>query len=125
MNTVTIALDSARELKYNINAMVELENRFDKSIPEIFQEGKVGFAVIVGIVRIGLKAGGMKFKGQIEDQELVVGDLIQEHWVQEGKNLTQLMEVVTEALSAAGIFTSDEDKEADTSQSNPTEGTDN
>lgn len=101
---ITIALDQLRPLKFSINAMVELEERFGVAIPSLFKEGNVGFGLILAVVRIGLAHGGMKLSGTVKNQELLVGDLIQEHWIDEGHNLTDLMEKVTEAFNAAGIF---------------------
>lgn len=118
---VTIALDQLRQLKFSINAMMELEERFDVAIPSLFQEGKVGFRLIVAVVRIGLVHGGMKIQGTIANQELLVGDLIQEHWIDEGHTLDDLMAKVTEAFNAAGIFGKQEAEVQE--EENPTEGT--
>jgi hypothetical protein len=108
---VSIALDQARQLKFSVNAMCELEERFGESMPVLFSEGKVGFSLIVAVLRIGLIHGGMKIPGNPKSQELFVGDLIQEHWIDEGNGLDELMEKVTTAFNAAGIFTSKADKE--------------
>ncbi len=101
---VTIALDQVRQIKFSVNAMVELEERFGKSITNIFEEGNVGFALIVAVMRIGLIHGGMKIPGTPKNQELFVGDLIQEHWIDEDKGLDMLMDIIMQALDVAGIF---------------------
>jgi hypothetical protein len=102
---VTVGLDIQRELKYNINAMRALERRFDKPVPSIFAKTHVGFETMVGLITIGLKYGGMKLAGTTNDeQEEMVGDLVQQHWIDQGRNLTELMEFVLEALREAGVF---------------------
>lgn len=121
MDKINVTLDEVRELKFSINAMVELENRFDKSVPELFAYGTPGVRTMVALVRIGLKYGGMKIPGKlIEDQEVFVGDLVQQHWIDQGNPMKELMDRVQDALKEAGLIDKDaEDKEA----SNPSSDT--
>lgn len=122
MNKINITLDEPRELKFSINAMIELENRFDKSVPELFSYGTPGIKTMVALVRIGLKFGGMKIPGKsIEDQEVFVGDLIQQHWIDQGNPMKELMDRVQKALQEAGLI--DKDEEEDEKSSNPSEDT--
>lgn len=120
---VTITLDQQRTLKYSINAMIELEERFNVPIPELFKEDSVGFGLIVSVLKIGLVHGGMKLMGNSKQQEIFVGDLVQEHWINEGRNLPELMEKVTEAFNVAGIFTVEPNKD-EGGEENPNQGTD-
>ncbi len=124
MNKINIALDEVREFKFSINAMVELENRFDKSVPELFDPlHPPGIKTRVALVRIGLKYGGMKIPGKfVEDQEVFVGDLIQQHWIDQGNHMKELMNKVQDALKEAGLIDKDEDEE-DEKASNPSVGT--
>ena len=119
MNKVTIALDENRELKFSINAMVEFEQRFDKALPELFQLEKMGFGTMLAMLTIALKYGGMKIPGRTpDDQEKFVGDLVQQHWIDQGKTVDEYMAKVNDALNAAGIFNASEDK-----PENPKQGT--
>jgi hypothetical protein len=125
MRKVEVTLDKVREIKFSINAMGELEDRFNKSIPELFAFGMPGIRVMVAMLRIGLKYGGMKIPGKtIEDQELHVGDIIQEHWVDCGNTMQDLMEnYVKVALEVAGLVPKD-DAEEDEATENPEPDTD-
>lgn len=112
MRKIEVALDKVREIKFNINAMGELEDRFDKSVPQLFAYGSPGIRVMVAMLRIGLKHGGMKIPGKsIEDQELFIGDLMQEHWVDEGNSLQELMDRVRESLTVAGLIPKEEEED--------------
>jgi hypothetical protein len=126
MRKIEVALDKVREVKFSINAMAELEDRFNKSIPELMILGSPGIRVIVAMLRIGLKYGGMKIPGKtIEDQELFVGDLVQEHWVDTGNSISELMERVSESLQEAGLIPKEEDEEEEEEDSrNPDSDTD-
>jgi hypothetical protein len=119
---VTLGLDIQREIKFNINAIVELEKRFDQPLPAIFSKDRIGFGTMMGLVRIGLKHGGMKLTGTIEEQEEIVGALIQQHWIDQGRDLTELMKVVFKALNAAGLFGAPPEEEGKRS---PTQDTGN
>jgi len=95
---VSVPLDVERELRYSINAIVELEERFNSPVTELFKEGRIGLALIRAVAYIGLKHGGMKFRSQdTKENEATVGELIQEHWLGKGRNLNELVEKITEA----------------------------
>ncbi len=125
MRKIEISLDKTREIKFSINAMGELEDRFNKSIPELFALGAPGIRVMVAMLRIGLKHGGMKIPGKlVEDQELFIGDLVQEHWIDEGRSIQELMDVVKDALQEAGLIPKEETEEEEESSRNPDSDTD-
>ena len=107
MKKVTIALDNQRELRYPINAMVELEERFGKALPAVFNKEQIGLTLIIALTRVGLKYGGMQFEGTFLEQEQATGELLQEHWFQEGRTLDELMGIILDAFKEAGIFAKD------------------
>jgi hypothetical protein len=123
---ITVPLDEQREIKFTLNAMVELEERFGAALPSIFEKKEIGFRLIVAMLRVGLKAGGTVFKGTEKEQEIAVGDLVQEHWFNEGRTLADLMDKVMEAFVEAGIFPREamEGEEGDKKEVNPTPDTD-
>jgi len=124
MRKIEVTLDKVREIKFSINAMGELEDRFNKSVPELFALGSPGIRVMVAMMRIGLKYGGMKIPGKsIEDQELFIGDLVQEHWVNEGNSINELMDSVKDSLQEAGLIPKEEEVE-DEDKQNPDMDTD-
>lgn len=117
MKKVTIPLDVERELKYSLNAIVELEERFNAPVTELFKESRIGLGLIRAVVYIGLKHGGMKLASRSPEE--AVGELIQEHWLGKGRTLNELVEVAMEAFKAAGVFS--ETQEEETPQENPTQ----
>lgn len=126
MRKIEVTLDKIRQIKFSINAMGELEDRFDKSIPELFSFGAPGIRVMIAMLRIGLKHGGMKIPGKsVEDQELFIGDLIQEHWIDCGNDLKALMDIVQESLTCAGLLPKGEvEEEEEGDPKNPDSDTD-
>lgn len=119
MKTLSIGLDRDRPLVYNINAVGELEDRFNMPVQEIFsRDSKLGlFRFLRAFILIGLKHGGMNFRGTLEDNELRVGDLIQEHWIDKGRTLNELLKIGFEALELSGVFKEVEEEEG---EGNPT-----
>lgn len=109
---ITVGLDIQREIKFNINAMVAMERRFDLPLPKVFDKERLGYGTIIAMLTIGLKAGGMKIGGTAEEQEDYVGALLQQHWIDQGRTLEEMMKFVTEAMNAAGLFNRPEEKEA-------------
>lgn len=118
MKKVTISLDIERELRYDINAVCELEDRFDVPAQELFQPSNIGLGLIRSLLYIGLKHGGMKFKGKSSaDDEQVVGEGIQEHWIDKGRTLTEMMKIIGEAFKSGGVFA---EAEEEGNKENPT-----
>ena len=108
MNKVTIALDVERTIKFNVNAMAEIERIFDAPLQVLFKADKVGFGFIRDLTWVGLKYGGMKFNPKMgrtmEEQQEYVGDLIQEHWLEENKTLEALMGILMDAFKESGLL---------------------
>lgn len=112
MKKITIALDMEREVMFNINAMVDLEERFDVPLGVLFNPERVGIGLIRGMLMIGLKHGGMKISGRDRKaQEEQIGDLIQDHWLAKGKTLDTLMEVMMAAFGEAGLLPKSEEEQ--------------
>lgn len=108
MKKVTITLDVERTIRFNVNAMAEIERIFDAPIQVLFKADKVGFGFIRDLAWVGLKYGKMKFNPKMgrtrEDQMEFVGDLIQEHWLEKDKSLDTLMEILMEAFKESGLL---------------------
>lgn len=112
MQKTTIALDMEREVCYNINAMVDLEDRFDVPLGQLFNPEKIGIGLIRAMLMIGLKHGGMKIAGRDQrEQEGLVGDLIQQHWLDKKKTLDDLMKIMMAAFNQAGLIPNAEEAE--------------
>lgn len=89
-------------MRYTINAMRELEGRLGIGVASIFDVETLSFDKIVHLVWVGLRHGG--------DRKLTVdeaGDLIQEHWLDKGLELRELMDAVIDAMKLAGIVPKD------------------
>jgi hypothetical protein len=113
---VTIGLDAEREIKFGVNAITELEDRFDKSIHDLFSEENIqqtmSFRFFRAWLYVGLKHGGMKFRGKTKENEEQVGELLQEHWFNQGRTLEELGKLLNKAMELSGVFnTSKEDEE--------------
>ena len=122
MKKVTIGLDRDRELEYNINALCDLEERFDTPAHQLFDKDKVGIKLIRSLVYVGLKHAGMAFDGKTSKEcEEEVGIGLQEHWFNKGRTLPELMQIVMEAFTVSGVLTQDkgDNDENPTSQPNP------
>jgi hypothetical protein len=117
---ITVALDVEREVRYNINAMVDLEDRFNLPLPVLFDPNRIGVGLIRAMLMIGLKHGGMDIQGKDNrEKEEAIGELIQEHWLSKGKTLEDLMNITMDAFKEAGLLpkTAEEGTEQ-----NPTKG---
>ena len=109
---VEISLDKPRRLRYTINAMRELEKLFGAGIGNIFDPQKVGLDHVVHLIWVGLKHGG--------DRRLTVdetGDLLQEHFLDKGKELREVLDYALEGLRLAGL--APKAKEEEGSSENP------
>lgn len=97
MRTVEITLDKPRKLRYDFNAVADIEEKAKMGIGAIFSEERIGFSTI----RI-LIWGGLKW----QDRHLTlasVGEWIQTY-LDAGGDVTELMEKVVEAMELAGIL---------------------
>jgi hypothetical protein len=80
--------------------------------------------VIRALMLIGLTHGGARFKGNQLEQEMYVGDMIQEHWLEKGRTVNDLVQIVMDAFIDAGLLPKkdeEEEEEAVKEQTNPTE----
>jgi len=105
---VTIPLDKVRTLRFTINAMRELEKTFSKSIMAIFSDSP-GLDHITHLVHVGLRHGGGGGKRLTVDD---VGDLLQEHFLDRGKGMKEIMDdYVLEAMRESGFLPKEEEEE--------------
>ena len=104
-------MDMEREVCYNINTMVDLEERFDVPLGQLFNPERIGIGLIRAMLMIGLKHGGMKIVGRDRKaQEEQIGDLIQDHWLAKGKTLDTLMQIMMDAFNEAGLLPKSEEE---------------
>jgi len=96
---VEITLDKPRKIRYNVNAMCDLEEIFGgQGLASIFDEGKAGFTQLRALLYVGLKHGGDK-KITIED----TGSLIDNHVLIPQKPLEDVFEYVKQAMDKGGF----------------------
>lgn len=109
---VEIELGGAkRRIRFDFNAVVELEEYFNKGIGAILNEEQVGFRVMRAMYWAGMKTYNRKLT--IEQ----VGKWLQEE-VEGGKGLDELFEPVTEALKASGLLGEADDEQEDGEEKN-------
>lgn len=110
---VDISLDKARRVRFTINAVRELERHFGKSFGQILSggaTGSMGFEEIVQMLTVGLKYGESE-KRALTDTK--VGDLLQKKWLDNGKELAEVVEILMEGMQASGIISKKEEEEDD------------
>lgn len=93
--SVTIELDKPRRLRFDLNALADLEGVLGLGIGQIFKEEMIGVRVIRALLWAGLKW---------EDRGLTlerVGTLLNSYLESEG-TLQGLLDKIMEALTAAG-----------------------
>ncbi len=105
---VDISLDKARRVRFTINAIRELERHFGTSFSNILGGGNMGFEQIVQMLTVGLKYGETE-KRALTDTK--VGDMVQKRWLDNGKELDELVDILLEAMRSAGIITKKEEEE--------------
>lgn len=89
--------DQVKLMKFDYNAIADLEEHYGLGISEIVSKKRIGFATIRALYWAGLK---WKDKG-ITIQR--AGNYINE-LIKEGQTFEQLMEPVKEALERSGLF---------------------
>ena len=97
MRGIDIELDKPRKLRYDFNAVADLEDKGGLGIGAMFTEERIGFSSI----RL-LLWGGLKW----EDKGLTLdraGNMIQAY-IEGGNDLADLMTKITEALTLSGIL---------------------
>lgn len=104
---VDISLDRPRRLRYTINGIRELERHFGASFSTLFTGQNMGFEQIIMLLTVGLKHGDSDKKPLTDTK---VGELVQDKWLENGKDLGELVNVILEAMAVSGIITRDEKK---------------
>lgn len=107
---VDISLDKARRVRYTINAVRELERHFGVAFGQILQPGNLGFEQIIQMLTVGLKYGETE-KRPLTDTK--VGDLVQKKWLDNGKELSDLTEIIMESMQVAGIIAKKDDEDSE------------
>lgn len=116
---VDVSLDKARRLRFTINAIRELERHFDTSFSNILGGGNMGFEQIIQMLTVGLKYGDSEKRPLTAEK---VGDLVQKKWLDNGKELSDLTDIILEAMQAAGILTKKEEDDEDSDSGKPASG---
>src|SRR5699024_1874841 len=94
--------DKEKTLRFDINAMAELEESFGKGIVSILNEEQVGFRMIREFYHKGLKHG--RDRGLTLDR---AGKMLQEKMDDENLSFEDLMTPVFEAIDKSGLFGDD------------------
>lgn len=93
----------SRQLRFDFNAVADLEDHFGKGIRAILSEEQVGFKVLRGMYWAGLKWNN---RGLTLPR---VGDWLQEK-LEAGTELEELFQPVVKALQYAGLLGTTEDE---------------
>lgn len=86
-----------KQMRFDYNAVADLEEYFNAGIMEIMNEKRVGFSMLRAFFWAGLRW---------RDRGLTIqraGNLV-EQMIKDGKTLPDLMKIVTEALDRSGLF---------------------
>jgi hypothetical protein len=83
-------------LRFDFNAMADLEDHFDKGIAAIMDKNRIGFSTIRGLYWAGLK---WKMPGLTLEK---VGNMLTRKMEEEDLSLAELMDPVKKAITAAG-----------------------
>ena len=97
MKSVTIQLDRPRRLRFDYNALSDVEEKAGMGIGAILSEQRIGFAM----TRV-LLWGGLKW----EDRKLTlekVGELLQAYF-QGGGSWDDIIATIFQAVNASGLF---------------------
>lgn len=109
---VDISLDKARRVRFTINGIRELERHFGRSFGNILSGGGtgMGFEEIIQMLTVGLKYGETEKRALSAEK---VGDLLQRRWLENGKDLAEVVDILMEAMRAAGIISKKEEEDED------------
>ncbi len=83
-------------LRFDFNAMADLEDHFDKGIAAIMDKNRIGFSTIRGLYWAGLK---WKIPGLTLEK---VGNMLSTKMDEEELSLAEVMDPVKRAITAAG-----------------------
>lgn len=92
-------------LRFDFNAMADLEEHFDKGVASIMSEERIGFSTIRALFWVGLK---WKMKGLTIER---VGDMLTEKMDDDEISFMELMDPITKAIKAAGWIKDQPQKE--------------
>ncbi len=102
MRSVEIEIDGkVKRLRYDFNALADIEERAGAGIGSLFNESRIGFSTIRLLIWGGLKH---------EDRGLTLeraGQLVKQ-MIDEGYDFEQVAGLINEALQVSGLFPSDE-----------------
>jgi len=104
---VAVTLDKPRMLRFDYNAIADLQEQAGLSMADMMDESKLGFGTIRSFVWAGLKH---------EDPTMTTrkaGELIQ-GYLENGGKIEQLMQKVVKAIMASGCFGNPDKAEAET-----------
>lgn len=104
---IEIPLDKMRKLKYNMNAMIELEDMFGGGIAKIFDPGGAALTTARALIYVGLKCGG--------DSRITLdttGDLLSQYVLEPGKPIEEVFLLAMEALCRGGFMPAENVKAA-------------
>lgn len=107
-----------KRMRFDFNAVSDLEDRFDMGIAEMMTERRVGFRIIRGLYWAGLK---WQDKGLTMER---AGNIVQTMIKEEGATFQDLMIPVKEAIERSGLFNkkgNSEGDEQDPNESSPAE----
>lgn len=94
---VEITLDKSRRLRYDINAIADLEEKLGRGVGAMLSEEAMGLSTVRGLLWAGLKW---------EDRGLTVdraGQLLQDH-LASGGDLQAVGQQINQALQISGLF---------------------
>ena len=100
-------------LRYDFNAVADLEEKFDTGIMELMTEKRIGFSVIRGLLWAGLK---WKDKGLTLER----AGKIAQAMMAEGQTFQDIMQPVMKAIKKSGVF-GNMDKKEDGDEMDPNE----
>ncbi|MGM7683742.1 hypothetical protein ACSVDA_16515 [Cytobacillus sp. Hm23] len=91
--------ESKKQLKYDFNAMYEIEEQMGKGIVAVLKEDQIGFRMIQIFYFAGMRHG--KDRGMTLDY---VGKLLTTKIQEEESSFEELMKPVLQALDKSGLF---------------------
>lgn len=110
--------DRPRNLRFDVNALADLEDRAKAGIAQLFSEERIGLNALRLMLWAGLKH---------EDRTLTVervGDMLSEY-LSKGGSLEEVTQILSEAVEACGLFErADQNKEGSVAPSDPTQAGD-
>jgi O-phosphoseryl-tRNA(Cys) synthetase len=99
MNYVTVQFgDKEKQLRFDFNAMADLEQHFGKGIAGIFNEEQIGFNTIRCFYWAGMK---WKDRGLTVER---TGKMLMKKVDEDGSDIEELMKPILEALQASGLM---------------------